>query len=129
MRPRFLGADVFAQTDIDRDLCEFDGTANKSRLGANAILAVSMAIADAAAAAKHIPLFEYLGDGLGNVLPLPQIQLFGGGAHSAWRTDVQDFLIIPSRRLELPPCSGDDAQCVPRRRGVDAQAKQVLRCG
>ncbi|MDA9982678.1 phosphopyruvate hydratase [Gammaproteobacteria bacterium] len=100
--PRLLGADVFAQADIDRDLCELDGTANKSRLGANAILAVSMAIADAAAAARQVPLFEYLGDGLGNVLPLPQIQLFGGGAHSAWRTDVQDFLIIPLGASNYP---------------------------
>ena len=100
--PRLLGSDVFAQADIDRDLCELDGTTNKSRLGANAILAVSMAIADAAAAAKQVPLFEYLGDGLGNVLPLPQIQLFGGGAHSAWRTDVQDFLIVPLGATSYP---------------------------
>lgn len=100
--PRILGADVFAQEDIDRALCELDGTTNKSRLGANAILAVSMAVADAAAAAKQVPLFESLGDGLGNLLPLPQIQLFGGGAHSAWRTDIQDFLVVPLGASSYP---------------------------
>jgi enolase len=69
-----------------------DGTPNKNRLGANAILAVSMAAAQTAAAARSEPLFAYLGKG--NLLPLPEIQITGGGAHANWRTDVQDFLLI-----------------------------------
>ena len=73
-----------------------DGTPNKSRLGANAILAVSMAAAQAAATARGEPLFAYLGQGRGNLLPLPEIQILGGGAHANWRTDVQDFLLIAS---------------------------------
>ena len=73
-------------------LIGLDGTENKSGLGANAILAVSMAFANAAAAAKGEPLFRSLGNG--TVLPLPEIQIFGGGAHANWRTDLQDFLVI-----------------------------------
>lgn len=93
--PAICGQDVFDQDQIDGIMIDLDGTENKTRLGANAILAVSMATANAAAAAKRIPLYEYLGEGLGDLLPLPQVQIFGGGAHSAWHTDIQDFLIIP----------------------------------
>ena len=93
--PAVCDQGVFDQEQIDQTMIDLDGTENKSRLGANAILAVSMAIANAAAATKRIPLYEYLGRGLGNLLPLPQVQIFGGGAHSSWRTDIQDFLIIP----------------------------------
>jgi enolase len=88
------GLDVTGQPAIDHRLIELDGTLNKSRFGANAILSVSMAVANAAAAAKGQPLFEYLGDGSGTLLPLPEIQILGGGAHAEWRTDVQDFLVI-----------------------------------
>lgn len=82
------------QGRIDRVLIELDGTESKMRLGANAILAVSMAVAKASATAKGLPLFEYLGQGKGNLLPLPQIQIFGGGAHADYRIDIQDFLVI-----------------------------------
>ena len=71
-----------------------DGTPNKERLGANAILSVSMAAANAAAAARGEPLFAWLGHGKGDLLPLPEIQIIGGGAHANWRTDVQDFLLV-----------------------------------
>jgi len=91
--PAVIGMDVFDQESIDNSMCGLDGTHNKSRLGGNAILAVSMAAARAAAAVRRVPLFEQLGDG--RLMPMPQIQLFGGGAHSAWRTDIQDFLVIP----------------------------------
>lgn len=86
------GRDVFDQAGIDRAMIDLDGTPNKSRLGANAILGVSMAVASAAAGARGVPLFRSLGDG--DLLPLPEIQLLGGGAHANWRTDVQDFMII-----------------------------------
>jgi enolase len=75
-------------------MIERDGTANKSRLGANAILGVSMAVANAASNARGMLLFQYLGEGNGNLLPLPEIQIVGGGAHANWRTDIQDFLVI-----------------------------------
>lgn len=93
--PVLRGMNVFDQQAVDGEMRDLDGTANKSRLGANAILAVSMAVARAAAAARRVPLFEYLGGGRGHLMPMPQIQLFGGGAHSAWRTDIQDFLVVP----------------------------------
>lgn len=88
------GREIFDQRGLDETLIELDGTPNKSRLGANAILAVSMAAANAAANARGIPLFESLGGGQGTLLPLPEIQIIGGGAHANWRTDVQDFMII-----------------------------------
>ena len=92
--PALIGWDVRDQGALDRKLIELDGTPNKSRLGANAILAVSMAAATASAAAQRRPLHECLGRGDGTLLPLPEIQIVGGGAHAHWRTDVQDFLLI-----------------------------------
>jgi enolase len=92
--PALHGADVFEQAALDKKLIELDGTPNKSRLGANAILPVSMALANAAAAARNKPLYAYLGQGKGTLLPIPEIQIIGGGAHANWRTDVQDFLLI-----------------------------------
>lgn len=88
------GCDVSDLRSIDAKLIALDGTPNKSRLGANAILGVSMATANAAAAAMGLPLFESLEGGRGTLLPLPEIQIFGGGAHAAWRTDLQDWLVI-----------------------------------
>jgi len=86
-----VGWDVTDQAALDRRLIELDGTSNKSRLGANAILGVSMAAARAAAAAQGRTLVDYLGNGA--LLPLPEIQLFGGGRHANGRVDVQDFMI------------------------------------
>lgn len=88
------GRDAGDQRMIDETMCALDGTPNKSRLGANAILGVSMATADAIAKARRIPLYESLGQGRGTLLPLPEIQVFGGGAHAHWRTDIQDWLVI-----------------------------------
>ncbi|HRH96498.1 MAG TPA: phosphopyruvate hydratase, partial [Prosthecobacter sp.] len=87
-----IGRDVFDQKGLDEALIALDGTPGKSRLGANAILGTSMAVAQAAANAKHIPLFESLGDG--TLLPLPEIQIFGGGKHAQGRIDIQDFMIM-----------------------------------
>ncbi|MEP6670857.1 MAG: phosphopyruvate hydratase [Chthoniobacter sp.] len=92
IRPAVLGRDVFDQRGLDQTMIDLDGTPNKKRLGANAILAVSMAAAQAAARARGEPLHAYLGPG--NLLPLPEIQITGGGAHANWRTDVQDYLLI-----------------------------------
>jgi enolase len=86
------GRDVFDQRGLDEMLLAIDGASGKSRLGANAILSVSMAAADAAARCLGKPLYEHLGSG--TLLPLPEIQIFGGGAHAGWRTDVQDLMLI-----------------------------------
>jgi enolase len=94
--PAVLGMDALDQRKLDETLIRLDGTANKSRLGANAILGVSMATAQAAAQSRGVPLFQSLGGDEATLLPLPEIQIFGGGAHANWRTDVQDFLLIAS---------------------------------
>jgi enolase len=89
-----LGRDALDQEGLDRALIALDGTPAKTRLGANAIVAVSMAVAHAAAAAEGEPLYRYLGGAEATVLPLPQIQIFGGGAHAGRRVDIQDFLVV-----------------------------------
>ena len=88
------GMDAFSQEEVDQRMIQLDGTANKSRLGANAILGVPMALANAAASSCGKPLYDYLGKGEGILLPLREIQLIGGGAHAAWRTDIQDFILM-----------------------------------
>lgn len=89
------GRDVADQAAADRAMIDLDGTANKSRLGGNALVATSMAIAHAAAAAAGLPLWRYLGGERDNYkMPLPEIQIFGGGAHAGRRVDVQDFMVI-----------------------------------
>ena len=88
------GTDAGDQAAVDALLCRLDGTDNKARLGANATVAVSMATAHAAAAAAGVPLWRHLaGDGE-IILPLPEVQIFGGGAHAGGRVDVQDFMIV-----------------------------------
>ncbi|MDZ7842037.1 MAG: phosphopyruvate hydratase [Gammaproteobacteria bacterium] len=90
------GLDGADQATIDRTMIELDGTENRSRLGGNALVAVSMAAAHAAAAASELPLWRYLAGGRVDLrLPLPEVQIFGGGAHAGRRVDVQDFMIIP----------------------------------
>ena len=89
-----LGCDAADQDGLDRCLIALDGTPTKSRLGANATLAVSMAAAHAAAAAAGLPLYRYLGGGQATLLPMPQIQIFGGGAHAGRRVDIQDFMVV-----------------------------------
>jgi enolase len=88
------GMDATNQAALDTRLIALDGTPNKSRLGANAIVAVSMAVAHAAAHAADLPLFRYLADTDVSLIPLPQVQIFGGGAHAGRRVDIQDFMIM-----------------------------------
>jgi enolase len=88
------GRDCADQAGIDAALIALDGTANKHRLGGNAIVAVSMAAAHAAAAAHDVPLWHWLSGGKPGRIPLPEIQIFGGGAHAAGRVDVQDFMVM-----------------------------------
>ena len=82
------------QAALDAALVALDGTPNKTRLGANATLAVSMAAAHAAAASRRLPLYRHLGGDAATLLPMPQIQIFGGGAHAGGRVDIQDFMIV-----------------------------------
>jgi enolase len=90
-----LGRDATDQESVDKTLVVLDGTAEKSRLGANAIVAVSLATLQAAAASHGLPLYAYLNDEDEVTLPLPEIQIFGGGRHAERRVDVQDFMVAP----------------------------------
>jgi len=89
------GKDVTQQAEIDRLMIELDGSPNKGRLGANAILAVSMAAARAAAASEHTPLYRYLGGAGARLLPVPMMNVLNGGAHADNSVDVQEFMIAP----------------------------------
>ena len=89
------GLDASAQAALDRALITLDGTANKSRLGANAILAVSLAAAHAAAAEERLPLWRYLGGDGARVLPVPMMNVLNGGAHADNRIDFQEFMVVP----------------------------------
>src|SRR4051812_16141229 len=92
--PALVGRDALEQAEVDRLLIDLDGTPNKARLGGNALVATSMAVLHAAAASQALPLCRHLA-GAGPVgIPLPEIQIFGGGAHAARRVDIQDFMAI-----------------------------------
>ncbi len=93
--PQVGGMDASAQSAIDTFMIELDGTENKSKLGANAILAVSMAVARAAAASFNMPLYRYLGGVSANLLPVPQMNILNGGAHADNSVDPQEFMIVP----------------------------------
>ena len=92
---RVVGMDARDQAGVDRAMIELDGTPNKSRLGANAILAVSLATAKAAASTYGMPLFEYLGGKLARVLPTPLMNVINGGKHAGNELSIQEFMIVP----------------------------------
>ncbi len=93
--PHLIGQDVTQQRKIDKMMCDLDGTPNKDRLGANAILAVSMAVARAAAAAHGLPLYRYLGGVQAAILPTPMCNIINGGEHADNKVDIQEFMIMP----------------------------------
>ena len=93
--PELLGMDATDQRTIDRVLIDLDGTPNKSRLGANAILGVSMAVAKAAAQASALPLYRYVGGANAHVLPTPMMNIINGGAHADNPIDIQEFMVMP----------------------------------
>jgi len=95
IRPALKGVSAFDQLTVDRTMLELDGTETKSKLGANAILAVSLANAKAAADAVNLPLFKYLGGPNAKVLPVPMANVINGGAHSDAPIDFQEFMIVP----------------------------------
>jgi enolase len=94
--PRIKGMDARAQKDIDDFLLKLDGTSAKTNLGANAILAVSMAVADASAKALNLPLYAYLGKKAAPVLPVPLVNILNGGSHADNNIDIQEFMIAPA---------------------------------
>lgn len=95
---RVLGMDVTKQTEIDQAMIDLDGTPNKGKLGANAILGVSLAVSKAGAAAKKVPLYQHYADLAGNrelVLPVPSFNVINGGSHAGNRLAFQEFMILP----------------------------------
>jgi enolase len=100
--PVVVGMDATEQTKIDQELITLDGTANKQKLGANALLGVSLAVAHAAADAEKVPLFRYLGGSQANVLPVPMMNILNGGAHSDAPIDFQEFMIMPKGAPTFP---------------------------
>jgi len=93
--PEIIGLDALDQVLIDNKMIELDGTPNKAKLGANAILAVSMAVARAAADALDVPLYTYLGGFNAKTLPVPMMNIVNGGAHADNNVDVQEFMVLP----------------------------------
>ena len=93
--PELIGYDVADQTGIDQLMIELDGTENKSKLGANAMLAVSMAVAKAAAEEAALPLFRYVGGTNAKTLPVPMMNILNGGAHADNKIDFQEFMVMP----------------------------------
>jgi enolase len=95
IRPALQGMDPYDQVAVDRAMIELDGTPNKRRLGANAILAVSLAVSRAASRDCRLPLYRYLGGPMANVLPVPMMNILNGGAHAANNVDFQEFMVMP----------------------------------
>lgn len=93
--PALIGFDATDQRSIDQAMIDLDGTANKSKLGANAILGVSLAVANAAAASADLPLYKYLGGPNAHVLPVPLMNILNGGSHADSDVDIQEFMIAP----------------------------------
>jgi len=100
--PEVLGMDAMLQEELDRLMIELDGTANKGKLGANAILGVSLAAAKAAADAAGLPLYRYLGGCNANILPVPMMNILNGGKHSDNNVDFQEFMIMPIGARDFP---------------------------
>ncbi|MBQ2449274.1 MAG: phosphopyruvate hydratase, partial [Peptococcaceae bacterium] len=93
--PALIGLDAMDQSGIDRFLIELDGTDNKGKLGANAILGVSMAVAKAAADSAGLPLYRYIGGANAKVLPSPMMNILNGGKHADNNVDIQEFMVMP----------------------------------
>ncbi|HEY5983966.1 MAG TPA: phosphopyruvate hydratase [Anaerolineales bacterium] len=96
LRGALMGADAMNQAAVDKTMLDLDGTPNKSKFGANAILGVSLANARAAANSAHMPLYRYLGGETANILPVPMFNILNGGVHANWQgTDLQEFMVAP----------------------------------
>lgn len=95
IKSKLLGVDSLDQANVDQIMLDLDGTPNKAKLGANAILAVSLAVAKASAAEKKLPLYQYLNTGAKMVLPVPMMNIINGGAHAHKGADIQEFMVVP----------------------------------
>jgi enolase len=102
LAPALHGLDATAQEQIDETMVALDGTLNKARLGANALLGVSLAVAHAAAAGLHLPLYRYLGSAKATLLPMPMVNILSGGLHAGGAVDLQDYLAIPVGAPDFP---------------------------
>ena len=100
--PEVVGIDATCQEEIDQLMIELDGTANKKKLGANAILGVSLAVAKAAADSAGLPLYRYLGGCSANILPVPMMNILNGGKHADNNVDFQEFMIMPVGAKDFP---------------------------
>ena len=100
--PAMAGQDATLQSHMDEMMLAMDGTKNKAKLGANAILGVSMAVARAAAEAHELPLYRYIGGVKASVLPVPMMNIINGGAHADNNVDLQEFMIVPAGATTLP---------------------------
>jgi enolase len=118
--PAVVGLDALDQAEIDRVLLAADGTPNKSKLGANAILGVSMAVARAAADAVALPLWRYLGGAQANTLPTPLMNVLNGGAHADNGLEIQEFMIVPAGAPNFPEALRAGAE-------VFASLKKILK--
>ena len=93
--PMVIGMDARDQPAVDQKMIDLDGTPNKAKLGANAILGVSLAVAKAAAQEAGLPLYKYLGGPTARILPVPMCNILNGGAHAGWQIDLQEFMVMP----------------------------------
>src|SRR3989441_6358823 len=148
--PALQGVDALDQLTVDRIMLDLDGTETKSKLGANAILAVSLATAKAAAEAIGTPLFKYLGGPTAKVLPVPMANVINGGAHSDAPIDFQEFMIVPRgfdtfseglraiteifhalkgvlKKQGLSTAVGDEGGFAPRLESTEAAIEAILR--
>lgn len=125
--PQLVGMDAMDQAQLDQVLIDLDGTPNKSRLGGNATIATSMAVMHAAAAASGLPLWRYLAGSEPGSLPMPEIQIFGGGAHAGRRVDIQDFLIMPAAATSFDEALAICADVY--RAAGELMEKRKSRCG
>ena len=95
IKSKLVGVDSLDQANVDQIMLDLDGTHNKAKLGANSILAVSLAVAKASAAEKQLPLYQYLNTGADMVLPVPMMNIINGGAHAHKGADIQEFMVVP----------------------------------
>ena len=109
LSPEIVGMDATDQVAIDKTMIELDGTPNKGKLGANAILGISLAVARAAAMSLGLPLYQYIGGCNAKMLPVPMMNILNGGKHADNNVDIQEFMVMPvgARRL---PMSQDEAE-------------------
>lgn len=129
IKPKLIGKSVFNQLEIDHELIELDGTEDKSHLGANAILAVSMAAARAAANESGLPLFHHLGGSQGMTLPVPMMNVLNGGVHADSGISLQEFMIVPVGAASVSEAIRYCAEVYQNLKKVLKKAEQIISVG